>query len=192
MGWWSLEPIARIRKTHLWHDGDTMNTYDRADWHSGADNYPADLPPEAAGTHIGMFLAWAILRDRIGGLHLSGSTDALLAVRRRQQTGRDFLYEVCDGKFSDEDLSDEGNALALVYYQDGAEMINANGYLADYESTLGAGLEDLYRVADTWENFDALARVIDRRFEEWRRKRGLFAPRGSGGSNYWKIVGGGP
>ena len=31
--------------------------YDDASWHyEGA--YPADLPPEAGATHIGMFLAW--------------------------------------------------------------------------------------------------------------------------------------
>jgi hypothetical protein len=169
-----------------------MDTYDRADWHAGAENYPKDLPPEAAGTHIGMFLAWAILRDRIGDLHRAESADALVAVWQRRMTGRDFLFEACDGKFWPSDLSDEGNAFARVYWQDGAGGIRSDGYLADYERTLGGDLPDLYRVADTWENFDVLARVLDRRFEEWRRKRGLFAPRGNGGSSYWKIVGGGP
>jgi len=171
--------------------GDATNTYDRANWHSGADNYPADLSPEAAGTHIGMFLAWAILRDRIGAIHRAEAADALVAVRQRRRTGRDFLFEHGDGRFGPADLSDEGNAFVRVYWQDGAGGIHPNGYLADYERTLGGDLPDLYRVADTWENFDALARVLDRRFEEWQRKRGRFAPRG-GGSNYWKLVGGGP
>jgi len=167
-----------------------MNTYDRADWHSGADHYPKGLPPEASGTHIGLFLAWAILRDRASGRH---APEALLAVRRRLRTGRDFLFADLGGAFSPADLSDEANAFTRVYWQDGAGGIRRDGYLADYERTLGGDLPDLYRIADTWENFDALARVLDRRFEEWRRRRGLFAPGGSGGgSNYWKIVGGGP
>jgi len=171
--------------------GNTMNTYDRADWHSGAENYPKGLPPETAGTHIGLFLAWAILRDRIGAIHRATAADALVAVRQRRRTGRDFLFEHGGGRFGPEDLSDEGNAFARVYWQDGAGGINREGYLADYERTLGGGLPDLYRVADTWENFDLLARVLDRRFEEWQRRRGPFAQRG-GGSNYWKLVGGGP
>jgi hypothetical protein len=168
-----------------------VEIYDRADWHSGAKNYPVDLPREAAGTHIGMFLAWAILRDRIGALHREGSADALLAVRRRVSTGRDFLFESAGGEMRPADLDDEGNAFARVYWQDGAGGIHPRGYFADYERTLGGDLPDLYRVADRWENFDALARVLDRRFEEWKRKKGLFAPRGSG-NNFWRIVGGGP
>ena len=34
---------------------------DNANWHYGGDGFPEDLPPEAGGTHIGMFLAWAII-----------------------------------------------------------------------------------------------------------------------------------
>ena len=173
------------------HLRDTMNSYDRADWHSGAENFPQDLPPEAAGTHIGMFLAWAILRDRIGDRPRAESAKSLLAVRRREITGRTFLFLEWGGSFGPADLSEEGNAFALAYWQDGAGGIHRDGYLADYERTLGGDLPDLYRVADTWENFDLLARVLDRRFEEWQKKRGRFAPRG-GGSNYWKLVGGGP
>ena len=168
-----------------------MDTYDRADWHSGADNYPKDLPPEAAGTHIGLFLAWAILRERIGDFRREESAAGLLAVRRREQTGRDFLFEDCDGKFWPEDLNDEGNAFARVYYQDGRGMIRPDGYLGDYERVLGSDLPDLYRVQDTWPNFDRLAPVVDRRFEEWQKRRGIFALRG-GGNNFWRIVGGGP
>ena len=38
--------------------------YEDASWHSGADDFPKDLTAQAAGTHSGMFLAWALL----GGL----------------------------------------------------------------------------------------------------------------------------
>ena len=33
--------------------------YDKTDWHYGGD-YPENLPSKNGGTHIGMFLAWAI------------------------------------------------------------------------------------------------------------------------------------
>jgi hypothetical protein len=36
--------------------------YDRADWHYGSD-FPNDVPDENGGTHIGMFLAWAIINN---------------------------------------------------------------------------------------------------------------------------------
>lgn len=39
--------------------------YDRIDWHSGGD-YPAGLPEENGGIHIGMFLAWAFGQGMAG------------------------------------------------------------------------------------------------------------------------------
>jgi hypothetical protein len=35
--------------------------HDDASWHYGGDGFPEDLPLEAGGTHIGMFLGWAIM-----------------------------------------------------------------------------------------------------------------------------------
>src|SRR5262249_33118794 len=90
-------------------------SYDRAEWHYGG-NYPKELPPENGGTHIGMFLAWAIVNGLEGDLHKQESAQALEAVRRREMTGRQFLFDQCDEKFTDEDLNDEGNAFAATYY----------------------------------------------------------------------------
>lgn len=138
--------------------------YDRADWHYGGD-YPPGLPPENGGTHIGMFLAWAIHRGLEGDLHRQESSGALGAVRERRLTGREFLFSECDEKLWEEDLSDEGNAFAKAYY----ERTGAGGYLADYEAALGTGLPSLYHVEDTWENFDRIARIIDRRYAAWKQ-----------------------
>jgi hypothetical protein len=139
-------------------------SYDRMDWHYGGD-FPKGLPSEAGGTHIGMFLAWAITRGLEGDMHRTDSAAALEAVRNRTMTGRDFLMEQCDEKFWEDDLNAEGNAFAKFYYEgDGPES-----YLADYEAVLGGALPSLYHVDDSWANFDALAPVIDRRFAEWRR-----------------------
>ena len=140
--------------------------YDRADWHYGG-NFPEDLPPEAGGTHIGMFLAWAITRGLEGDFHKVESSSALEALRRREITGRDFLNTECDEKFWEEDLSDEGNAFAKAYY----EAEGADSYLADYGQLLGAGLPSLYHVEDSWENFDRLAARIDQRYQAWKRGR---------------------
>ncbi len=140
--------------------------YDRMDWHYGG-NFPSDLPSEAGGTHIGMFLAWAIIRGLEGEVHRTDAAAAVEAVRNRTMTGREFLMEQCDEKFWEDDLNDEGNAFAKFYY----EGEGPKSYLADYERALGRNLPTLYHIQDTWTNFDALAPVIDRRFAEWRRTR---------------------
>ena len=136
--------------------------YDRADWHYGGD-YPTDLLPENGGTHIGMFVAWAIIHDLEGDLHREDSATSVEAVRQRRMTGREFLFGECDEKFWEEDLNDQGNAFASWYYA------SEGSYMQDYERTLAADLQSVYHVADTWENYDKLASVIDRRFDEWRR-----------------------
>lgn len=140
--------------------------YDKMDWHYGG-NFPSGLPDEAGGTHIGMFLAWAITRGLEGEMHRTDSVAALQAVRDRAMTGREFLIEQCDEKFWEGDLNDEANAFAKFYY----EGEGRGSYLADYEAALGGRLPTLYHVQDTWSNFDVLAPVIDRRFAEWRRSR---------------------
>jgi hypothetical protein len=139
-------------------------SYDRMDWHYGGD-FPAGLPSEAGGTHIGMFLAWAITRGLEGEFHRTESVGAIEAVRNRAMTGREFLIDQCDEKFWEQDLNDEGNAFAKMYYAGEGE----GSYLNDYEAVLGGNLPSLYHVEDSWENFDALAPVIDRRFATWRR-----------------------
>jgi hypothetical protein len=141
-------------------------TYDRADWHYGGE-YPADLPPENGSTQIGMFLAWAIMRGLQGTFHDKNSVPELAAVRGREMTGGEFLRQMCDEKFTEMDLNDEGNAFARDYY------ITDKGvnYFADYRDTLGRDLPSQYHVEDSWENFDKLAPVLDARLEEWRGQR---------------------
>jgi hypothetical protein len=112
-----------------------------------------------------MFLAWAIQRGLEGEFHRVESSAALAAVRERRMTGRDFSE--CEEKFWEEDLSEEGNAFAKAYYQ----REGSQGYISDYDATLGPGLPSLYHVADSWENFDRVAAVIDRRYAEWKRQR---------------------
>jgi len=137
--------------------------YDRADWHYGGD-YPKDLPPENGGTHIGVFLAWAINHGLEGELHQTNSQASLAAVRQRRMTGREFLEKECDEKFWETDLNEEGNAFATFYYQ-------SDAYFYDYEMTLAKGLPTLYHVADSWQNYDRMAAVIDRRFAAWKRRQ---------------------
>lgn len=141
--------------------------YDRADWHYGADNFPKDLPSESGGTHIGMFLAWAIMNGLEGDFHRENSPTSLAAVRARQMTGCQFLFKECDEKFWDEDLSDGGNAFAKVYYDVTGE--SCCNYLEDYEQAFPG--VPAYCVEDNWQNYDKIASIISQRFEEWKMKR---------------------
>ena len=63
-------------------------------------------------------------------------------------------------------LSEEGNAFTRDYFD-----FEHGAYSSDYQETLGANLPSLYHVQDTWENYDKLRAVIDRRYADWRRRR---------------------
>jgi hypothetical protein len=108
-------------------------------------------------------------RCSLGDFHRKDSADALAAVRARTMTGREFLITVCDEKFTNEHLSDEGNAFIQWYYGD--DKGRTRFYFADYRTALGGGLPTLYHAADTWDNYDRLAPVLGRRYLEWKNRR---------------------
>lgn len=86
----------------------------------------------------------------------------LLALNLRAITPGHFMA-VCDGKLVDDMINEEANAFTAEYYD-----IENGQYLDDYEDLLGEDVQDLYHVADTWENFDRLAPAIAQRFATWQ------------------------
>ena len=138
--------------------------YDDASWHSGG-KFPKDLPPEAGATHTGMFLAWALLNG-LAGENFTDTPGETGKLASRAVTPGRFFLEACDGKFTDEDLSDEGNAFARAYFD-----FEKGAYLGDYEETLAQDVPELYYVKDSWENFDRLKPLLDRRYAEWKAER---------------------
>ncbi|GGA29568.1 hypothetical protein [Dyella nitratireducens] len=143
--------------------------YDDASWHSGG-NFPKDLPASAGAIHTGMFVAWALQSGLAGELHTDEMPENLEKLAGRSLTPGEFFLWACDGKFTDEDLNEEGNAFTASYFD-----FSNGSYLADYEALLGHGLprgsDRLYYVADTWENFEKLKPRLDQRLADWRTHR---------------------
>ena len=136
--------------------------YDDASWHYGGD-FPEDLPSEAGGTHIAMFVSWCLLNGLAGEVYDDETPDLLKELRDRTTTPCAWFFSACDEKFTDEDLSDEGNAFAQHYYAGAGAL-----YLDDYLETIGTGLDSLYHVPDSWGTFDSLAPVICERHKSWK------------------------
>jgi hypothetical protein len=137
--------------------------YDRADFDYSTDEEP--LPKGHAATHIGMFLAWAVANGLENEWHRQRSADLLAKLKRREITGRQFFEAACGEKFSERDLSPQGNAFAVHYYADLAGQRGA--YFDDYKKVLAAGLPSFWHVADTWENYEKIDPVISRRYQQW-------------------------
>lgn len=139
--------------------------YDDASWHYDAD-FPSDLEPVAAATHIGMLVAWAV-HSGLGGETFSSEFPALAtALLERRVTPGKLLMQELDEKFCEDELSPEGQEFVAGYYDYGEGK-----YLMDYEQVFAADLPSLYHVEDSWSNFDLLKPVLDRRLQEWRKSR---------------------
>jgi len=110
-----------------------MPKLDDASWHSGADDFPEDLPEENAATHIGFFVAWAINKDFWGSFPDSEWSGAVQQVRDQIISGGKFLLQECDGKLLSEMLEGEGRMFAQEYYP--------KAYLKDFHKTLVSDLQ---------------------------------------------------
>lgn len=116
-----------------------------------------------------MYVAWALQSGLAGELHTDEMPESLTQLAQRSLTPGAFFLSVCDGKFTDEDLNEEGNAFTANYFD-----FASGSYIADYEALLGEGLppgdERIYYVADTWGNFDKLKPRLDQRLADWRAR----------------------
>jgi hypothetical protein len=127
--------------------------YDDASWHYGG-SFPERQPEEHGGTHIGLFLRWCFAKGWAGELHTDEEPNAVAEVVRGNMTGTEFLFTYCDGKFTDEDLSEEGNTFAAQYYGDDGL------YLDDYSEHFG---ELMYVAPESAHDYHQFATMLQSR-----------------------------
>lgn len=157
-----------------------MPKYDDASWHYGGD-FPKELPPENGATHIGFFLTWCIDNGLVSDFQLEESGEDVQRVKGRQITGRDFLLQNCDEKFTDEDLNDLGNSFAQDYYQEEGTFAEQHAdYLSDYQTAfeilnqeLDTKLESIYHIEDSVEVYEGIKIILDERFKQWKAFAGI-------------------
>ncbi|EBS2737835.1 Uncharacterised protein [Salmonella enterica] len=124
--------------------------YDDASWHD-TEEFPTDQPYEHTGTHIALYLKWCFIRGWASELHMEYEPEAVAGVISGTLSATEFLFEYCDGKFTDEDLTDAGNMFTEKHYND---------YLNDYVEYIG----DLaYLVPESAHDFEQLSEILDAR-----------------------------
>ncbi len=137
--------------------------YDDASWHVDGD-FPEDLNPDAASTHIGFFLGWCIENNLHGELLKEHFESEISSFLKSKISGPELLRKCCDGKLISDDLSEKGNAFAMEYYE-------TNRYYEDYDEIVGEDLPSLYHVDDSWANYEKVKAFLDKRYSHWLRAR---------------------
>jgi hypothetical protein len=145
-----------------------MAKYDNMAWHYGGD-YPKNLPNENAATHIGMFLQWCIENDLLSEWQQEDCEEDIQKIKEHKMTGGEFLIKNCDEKFVDDDLCELGNNFAEDYYNNDTKFGKKYGSYIDDYSKIFDEYETLYHVKNTFENYNLLKPIIDKRFEEWKK-----------------------
>ncbi|MGW0252666.1 DUF7832 domain-containing protein [Nocardia goodfellowii] len=131
-----------------------MTKYDDMSWHYDGD-YPDDLDEDAAATHIGMYLAWAIHHGLASQQHDHGKHDLL---QQRITPGDYFRYTNTE-HLTDNDFTADGNAFTADYY-------DSSRYLDDYEK-LFRRLPSMYHAPDSWETYSRVQKQISKRYNRW-------------------------
>ncbi|WDI43245.1 DUF7832 domain-containing protein [Bremerella sp. P1] len=137
--------------------------YDDASWHYGSDNFPKDLSEEAGGTHIGMFVAWAVLSGLGSSQFEQDFTELVEKLKARQITPGAFFMAACDGKFTSSELNETGQEFTDDYFD-----MEAGEYIEDYEELLAEDVDSIYEIEDSWANYDLLKPVLDERLADWK------------------------
>jgi hypothetical protein len=89
-----------------------------------------------------------------GELHTEEEPEAVAALIQGTMSGTDFLFKYCDGKLTNEDLNDDGNAIAEQYYGDKGH------YLNDY----AANFADLmYTAPESAHDFKKYSQMFEKR-----------------------------
>ncbi|MGO3183428.1 MAG: DUF7832 domain-containing protein [Aequorivita sp.] len=133
--------------------------YDDYKWHT-ANDFPNDLPKEAALIHMGIFMGWILDKGFEGELLKEHFNEQIKQFRNREITGSKFLQLCCDYKLVSEDLNDRANSFAKSYYSTGT-------YFDDYVDHTDDKNETIFHESDSWENYYKMKEVIEQRFQEW-------------------------
>ena len=147
--------------------------YDDASWHSGGD-FPKESPEEYGGTHIALFLKWCFIKGWAGELHLVEEPDDTKKVIDGSMSPTEFLFKYCDGKLTDEDFNEQGNAFAEKYYGDGGL------YLGEYAEQFG---DLMYSAPDNLHDFRKFTIMLESRFQSGILTTSQIQSKGP----WWKI-----
>ena len=143
----------------------SLQVYDQAKWHFEGD-YPEDLDQYQAYVHTGLYLGWLVDNHLVSEEFLEENKENVEQFKTRKATGPKLFQYACDGVLLLNDLNETGNRFSMEYFS-----FETGEYLDDYNIVLAGDLPSQYHVADSWENYNKLKPILDKRFLAWKEDR---------------------
>lgn len=128
--------------------------------------FPPTVAREAAATHSGLYLGWAIQCDLIGERLRREHAPGIAAFHQRHLTGPQFIIRL-GGILRASYLNAELQAFSKTYYS------TIGRFYPDYAYTFerhlaGASPPSMFAVPPTWESQSSLCEILDARLNAWR------------------------
>ncbi len=123
-----------------------------------------DLPREAAHTHMGLYLGWAMLRGMMSQKFQSEHAGDVAAFKEKRLTGPQLAGRL-GGVLRVLPFNDELARFSRLYYS------KTGRFYGDYIHTFITPIaqsRSMYVVADTRKNQEKFSRVLDERLDAWR------------------------
>ena len=137
--------------------------YDKADYHyESIESY--GLPESHMSHHTLYFLRWLIENNLMSDLF--NSEPRLIQEYRSGERSLLSIYEWWDCCFTDDMLSEEGNAFTQHYFD-----LNKGKYIMDYIDFLQGSLESEFHIEFNERNYEVLKQVIDKRYHKWKKRK---------------------
>lgn len=141
--------------------------FDKAKWHLNED-FPKELPHYQSYVHTGLYICWLLEVNLYEQDFKNQHSEAIQQLLSHQRTPAQFYEQILDGVFDSDGLTQEAIQFTTDYF-DFSNGKYVQDYLAIYDST--ETMPTIFHVADTWENYDKLKDTLNKRLEEWRKKR---------------------
>lgn len=133
--------------------------FDKAKWHLDG-NFPTHLNHYQTYVHTGFYIGWLVLNNLISDEFRIESKEAIQEFLDKKITCVKLYEEQQDGVFTSDDVNEKGFKFTKDYFD-----FETGKYLIDYEETLATNLPSLFNVQDTWENFEMICKIIDKRYQ---------------------------
>ncbi|MBD3300501.1 MAG: hypothetical protein GF347_04065 [Candidatus Moranbacteria bacterium] len=138
--------------------------YEDAKTYYDSPEYPVNSSNEQAFVPGGMLLAWLIKRDLISRYFKKENQNFIKDFQQGKISGPK-IYKSWGGRLTSFMLNFKGNQFLEYYLQEGP--VN---YFKDYEKYLLKGLDNIFEISDTQQNYKIAESFLDQRFKEWQRK----------------------
>lgn len=156
---------------------------------------------DRAAVPLGLFVAWLVNLDLVSRDFVRQHESAILRLKYRELSGSELLVGACAGRLCWGDLNARGCAFVEAFYPSYPETFAAtfeahidphvrSAANSELQSDADIEIGAAYLVADNWDNYDRISRVLTAQLmggrpDEQQRRTGK--PKSAPGKKWWSL-----